>query len=120
MAEKKGKERVAEYFGAKKAVVMTAALCLLYMLVQFVPENDKIAKTLPPMQPYFYVIIGIFVMILQILVWKRFALFHGGWYRDIVVSVLFLSEFVVMFFVISLLSWPFYFAGYLFFYLTKV
>ena len=75
---------------------------------------------MPPLPLWYFGILVIPILACQILVWKRFALFHGGWYRDLVVAALFMSEFVLLFFVTSLISWPIYFAAYFFFYFAKI
>ena len=63
--DQRGRERVVEYFGSKKAVMTTGALCLIYVLSHFFPETKYIAKLLPPLPLWYYGILGAMVLFYQ-------------------------------------------------------
>ena len=109
MALKKGFEKISLYFSDKRMVILIGVLCLVYFLACFLPGDRGIANILPPLPGLYYVLLGCLIGFYQGMTWKSFQFFQGDWYRHLMTWMLLVSEFALMMFAASLLSWPFYF-----------
>ena len=108
MADRKGIERILEYFGEGKTIITIGFLCFVYFILHFL-RLGWIGRILPDLPSSTYITFAFGVFGYQIYAWRRLKLFQGNWYKAVTSWVLFFSEFWLILFSVSFLSWPIYF-----------
>ncbi len=108
---KKGKEKIYEAFGDRKAVLVVGLLCFFYFVLFFSSQLGPLAQILPPLPHPVFTLLALLVLAAQCAVWRMLGLFHPRWFLNFSALLLFFCEFMVLLFAIVFLSWPFYLFG---------
>ncbi len=107
MREKEGKERVRDSFEDKRNVLVLGGLAWVYFIFHF-SKNVEMVHLVPVMKPWVYMALAGGALTAQVCAWFFFGHFRGQWYKSPLVSLLFLCEFGMIFFMLGFMAWPFY------------
>lgn len=106
MVERKVPERIYDSFEDKRNTIIMGVLCYIYFAFHF--AHAEMVHLIPEMKIRVYVILGVVAFAGQTAVWVFFRHFHGKWYREALVILLFLCEYAMILFALGFMFWPFY------------